>query len=148
MCPLRRLIICGRTHLVSDNWPTTFSSIISRSTARSVSEIHARCDRPALLTRMSTYNTEFHSFMEFINLVWLNSTAKPAAITTGWEYPQNSQLTYWGIHLWKVLQWVRPAGHSIYFSHSLDRKSHSPSHFKSLAMTSNSHKFKHKTKKS
>jgi len=53
MCPCRRAIMCGRTHLVRDIGATVLSSIISRSTASSVSTIHARCERPALLTRIS-----------------------------------------------------------------------------------------------
>ena len=55
MWPRWRAIMCGRTHLVRDIGAIILSSIISRSTASSVSTTNARCERPALFTRISIY---------------------------------------------------------------------------------------------
>ena len=55
MWPRWQAIMCGRTHLVRDIGAIILSSIISRSTASSVSTTNARCERPALFTRISIY---------------------------------------------------------------------------------------------
>ena len=57
-CPLLRSVMCGMTHLVSDNPPSTFNSSNCRSTSSDVCAQAARWLRPALFTKTSIWKAQ------------------------------------------------------------------------------------------